>query len=175
MGRASTKQTTPTNTPNKPLSRRSWPALWSACFCSLAPKYWLTTTAPPVASAANSTMMRLLTISTKLTPEMAASPQRETIIVSAMPTVTSSSCSTSSGPVRTSRSRSENSGFRPPNRGAFFSFVASIRFSSFWIWAQKSRFPPTLLPKGRKCTFYHACIHLSTARLPCKESFHRFQ
>ena len=78
------------------------------------------------------------------------------------------------GAVRTSRSRSENSGFRPPNRGAFFSFVASIRFSSFWIWAQKSRFPPTLLPKGRKCTFYHACIHLSTARLPCKESFHRF-
>ena len=119
MGRASRKQTAPTNRPKRPLSRISCPALLSAFFCSFAPKNWLTTTAPPVASAANSTMIRLLIISTRLTPEMAASPQRDTIMVSAMPTVTSSSCSISSGPVSFSSSAWVNKGFRPPNSGIF--------------------------------------------------------
>ena len=50
---------------------------------------------------------------------MAASPQRDTIMVSAMPTVTSSSCSTSSGPVSSSSSFCVNSGFRPPKSGFF--------------------------------------------------------
>ena len=76
-------------------------------------------------------MIRLLIISTRLTPEMAASPQRDTIMVSAMPTVTSSSCSTSSGTANTSSSFWLNSGSRPPVRLLFSlpcsSFV--IRFS----------------------------------------------
>ena len=55
----------------------------------------ISTTAPLVASGANSTMIRLLLISTRLTPQMAASPQRDIMMVSAIPTVTSSSCSTS--------------------------------------------------------------------------------
>ena len=70
-------------------------------------------------------------MSTRLTPEMAASPQRDTIMVSAMPTVTSSSCSTSSGTASTSSSFWLNSGARPPFRLLFLlpcsSFV--IRFS----------------------------------------------
>ena len=69
--------------------------------------------------AANSTMMRLLIISTRLTPEMAASPQRDTIMVSAMPTVTSSSCSPSSGPTSSNNSRWLNKSSRPPKSGAF--------------------------------------------------------
>ena len=76
-------------------------------------------------------MIRLLIISTRLTPEMAASPQRDTIMVSAMPTVTSSSCSTSSGMASTSSSFSLNSGSRPPVN-LFFSLPCSsfvIRFS----------------------------------------------
>ena len=43
-------------------------------------------------------------MSTRLTPAMAASPQRDTIMVSAMPTVVASSCSTSSGPISRSSS-----------------------------------------------------------------------
>ena len=117
MGRAKRMQSTATAVPRMALSRMSWPALASAFFCSLAPRYWLTTTAPPVASAANSTMMRLFIISTRLTPEMAASPQRETIMVSAMPTVTARNCSMSSGPASRSRSFWENSGSRPSKRG----------------------------------------------------------
>ena len=119
MGRASTKQNSATPAPSSALSRMSWPELASAFFCSRAPRYWLTTTAPPVASAANSTMMRLLIISTRLTPEMAASPQRDPIMVSAMPTVTSSSCSTSSGPTSSNNSRWLNKSSRPPKSGAF--------------------------------------------------------
>ena len=119
MGRASTKHSTPTPRPRMPLSRISCPALLLALFCSLAPRNWLTTTAPPVASAENSTMIRLLIMSTRLTPEMAASPQRDTIMVSAMPTVTARNCSTSSGQVSFNNCDWVNSGFRPPNSGAF--------------------------------------------------------
>jgi hypothetical protein len=119
MGRAKRMQTAATTVPRTALSRMSWPALAFAFSCSFAPRYWLTTTAPPVASAANSTMMRLFIISTRLTPEMAASPQRETIMVSAMPTVTARNCSMSSGPTSRSRSFWENSGVRPLNQPAF--------------------------------------------------------
>ena len=58
-------------------------------------------------------------MSTRLTPEMAASPQRDTIMVSAMPTVTARNCSTSSGQVSFNNCDWVNSGFRPPNSGAF--------------------------------------------------------
>ena len=50
---------------------------------------------------------------------MAASPQRETIMVSAMPTVTARNCSMSSGPTSRSRSFWENSGVRPLDQPAF--------------------------------------------------------
>ena len=163
MGRASTKQNAPTPTPSRALSRISWPELALACSCSFAPRYWLTTTAPPVASAANSTMMRLLIISTRLTPEMAASPQRETIMVSAMPTVTASSCSTSSGPTSLSRSRWLNSGARPPkHRALFCAIVCSILFLA-------SSHTFSALP-GRRASFSHRCIHHNTAASCCKES-----
>ena len=119
MGRAKRMQSAATTAPRMALSRMSWPALAFAFSCSFAPRYWLTTTAPPVASAANSTMMRLFIISTRLTPEMAASPQRETIMVSAMPTVTARNCSMSSGPTSRSRSFWENSGVRPLDQPAF--------------------------------------------------------
>ncbi len=58
-------------------------------------------------------------MSTRLTPEMAASPQRDTIMVSAMPTVTARNCSTSSGQVSFNNCDWVNSGFRPPKSGAF--------------------------------------------------------
>ena len=94
---------------------------------------------------------------------MAASPQRETIMVSAMPTVTASSCSTSSGPTSLSRSRWLNSGARPPKHGALFcAIICSILFlaSSHTISA---------LP-GHRASFSHRCIHHNTAASCCKES-----
>ena len=108
-------------------------------------------------------MMRLLIISTRLTPEMAASPQRETIMVSAMPTVTASSCSTSSGPTSLSRSRWLNSGARPPKRGALF--CAIVCFILFL--ASSHTF--SALP-GHRASFSHRCIHHNTAASCCKES-----
>lgn len=47
-------------------------------------------TAPPVATAAKIALMSMLIISTSDTPEIAASPTEEIIIVSAMPTVRTS-------------------------------------------------------------------------------------
>ena len=121
-----------------------------ALFSSRWPMYWLATTAPPVASAANSTMMRLFIISTRLTPEMAASPQRETIMVSAMPTVTARNCSMSSGPTSRSRSFWENSGVRPLDQPAFspadaffYHLYSPLSFAIshlFFISAQTSHF-----------------------------------
>ena len=68
----------------------------------LAPKNWLVTTAPPVASAANTLKIRLLIMSTSDTPEMAASPTLETMTVSDMPTSAASACSMTSGHSRRS-------------------------------------------------------------------------
>ena len=62
-----------------------------------APKNCETTTAPPVAKAASMLITRVLNISTKDTPETAASPAEAIIIVSAMPTVKVRACSKSSG------------------------------------------------------------------------------
>ena len=94
---------------------------------------------------------------------MAASPQRETIMVSAMPTVTASSCSTSSGPTSLNRSRWLNSGARPPKHKALFCtivcFILSLT-SSHTFFA---------LP-GRRAFFSHRCIHHNTAASCCKES-----
>ena len=100
-------------------------------------------------------MMRLLIISTRLTPEMAASPQRETIIVSAMPTVTSSSCSTSSGPVRSSSSFWVNSGFRPPNRIFSLVIVRSIEFLTFCFPGRRAQKGPAPLLPSLQATVPH--------------------
>ena len=85
------------STPSTPLRATSCPALRRACEPCLAPRNWLVTTAPPVASAAKMLKIRLLIISTSETPEMAASPTLETITVSDMPTRAASACSMTSG------------------------------------------------------------------------------
>ena len=131
---------------------------------------WLTTTAPPVASAANSTMMRLLIMSTRLTPEMAASPQRDTIMVSAIPTVTSSSCSTSSGPVSSSSSFCVNSGFRPPKSGFLFRSPPDFPLICSFPRAGPSRSDTYAHPSQGRLPI--ECIHLSTRTGSCKELSH---
>ena len=79
-----------------------------ACFTCLDPMNWETTTAPPVESAAMMEKIRLLIMSTRETPEMAASPTEATIMVSAMPTVMASACSKTSGMISFFRSLEEN-------------------------------------------------------------------
>ena len=59
--------------------------------------YWLVTTAPPVASALMIWIIRVLKLSTRLTPDTAASPTEDTIKVSARPMVTLNACSAISG------------------------------------------------------------------------------
>ena len=59
----------------------------------LLPRYWLHTTAPPVARADNIWISRLLILSTSATPETAASPAIDTMNVSTKPTLTASNCS----------------------------------------------------------------------------------
>ena len=78
----------------------SCPAPARAFSRCLAPRYWLITTAPPVASAANRLMINPLIMSTSETPEIAASPAWLTIMVSAIPTVTAKNCSMTSGTSR---------------------------------------------------------------------------
>ena len=95
--RQNTRHSAAMPTPATALSVTSCPALRAASLGFCAPRYWLVTTAPPVASAANTVMMSWLIISTSDTPEMAASPAEETMTVSAMPTNTLSACSMTSG------------------------------------------------------------------------------
>ena len=91
-----------TPSPSRALRATSWPELRMASARRLAPKNWLVTTAPPVASAANTLKIRLLIMSTSDTPEMAASPTLETMTVSDMPTSAASACSMTSGHSRRS-------------------------------------------------------------------------
>ena len=79
-------------------------ATYSSCLAadrafsgSRRPRYWATTTAPPVDRAEKMLMIRMLMLSTRDTPETTDSPAVVTIIVSAMPTVISSSCSMTRG------------------------------------------------------------------------------
>ena len=62
------------------------------------------TTAPPVARAENTLISKMLTVSTSETPETAASPAAETIIVSAIPTAIARICSMISGIISFRRS-----------------------------------------------------------------------
>ena len=78
-------------------------------------------------------------MSTRLTPEMAASPQRETIMVSAMPTVVAKSCSTSSGPISRISSPVVKRG--PPGRFKIVGLSAPAVCSMFLT--------PTACPAGQ--------------------------
>ena len=91
------RQNAATAVPSRPLRATSCPALRAASSGFWAPRYWLVTTAPPVARAAKMVMISWLIISTSDTPEMAASPAEETIMVSAIPTSTLRACSMISG------------------------------------------------------------------------------
>ena len=77
-----------TNSEMIPVTIKSWTADSHARFLFFCPIYWEATTAPPVATAANTLIKSVLIISTSDTPEVAASPTLETIIVSTIPTVT---------------------------------------------------------------------------------------
>ena len=68
----------------------SWLDASQAFFRSRWPRYCDAITAPPVATAAKTALMSMLIMSTSDTPEIAASPTEEIIIVSAMPTVRAS-------------------------------------------------------------------------------------
>ena len=81
-----------------------------ASFGSPRPMYWLVTTAPPVASALMIWIIRVLKLSTRLTPETAASPTDDTIRVSARPMDTLKACSAMSGSSRATSCWRVNSG-----------------------------------------------------------------
>ena len=67
---------------------------------SRLPKYCVTITEPPPATAVNIAIIKLFTSLTIDTPEIAASPAADTIIVSAMPTNITRSCSISKGRIK---------------------------------------------------------------------------
>ena len=73
----------------------------SGCFC---PRKCPATTAPPVASAEKTLISRMFTVSTRDTPDTAASPTTDIIIVSAMPTAIASVCSMTRGMISFFRS-----------------------------------------------------------------------
>ena len=139
------RQNAATPTPRIALRPTSWPALLTASSGRLAPRCWLVTTAPPVASAPNSVMISWLIISTSDTPEIAASPTDDTITVSAMPTRISSICSMMSG-------QSSVSSWRLVNSLSFCIFTIHLTFPVSSI-AQKK--PPRnagdkKVPRGGK-------------------------
>ena len=101
---------------------------------------------------------------------MAASPRRDTIMVSAIPTVTSSSCSTSSGPVSSSSSFCVNSGFRPPKSGFFFRSPPDFPLICSFPRAGPSRSDTYAHPSQGRLPI--ECIHLSTRTGSCKELSH---
>ena len=72
--------------------------------------YWPATTAPPVASAAKTLISRIIMLSTSETPDTADSPTLATMMESAMPTSTASSCSTIRGRIKAVSARLVNSG-----------------------------------------------------------------
>ena len=77
---------------------------------SRRPRYWDTTTAPPVERAEKILMIRILILSTRDTPETTASPAEVTIMVSAIPTVISRNCSMTKGIISRAKARLVNKG-----------------------------------------------------------------
>lgn len=84
---------------------------------------WAHTTAPPVARAAKMLMIRTLMRSTSATLETAASPAEETIMMSAMPTMTARNCSIIKGRMSLRRACLLNTG------QSSFLFVAVFQYS----------------------------------------------
>lgn len=107
MGRLSRTTIRPISTPAKITVYNSCLADLLASSLCLAPRHWEVTTAPPVASAAMILNIRILIMSTSETPDTAASPTEEIIMVSAMPTVMASACSKISGMISFRRSLPE--------------------------------------------------------------------
>ena len=136
IGARVSRQNTATPLPSRALKPTSCPALRAASSGFLAPRYWLVTTAPPVASAPNTVMMSMLIISTSDTPEMAASPAEETIIVSAIPTSTFSACSMISGQSSVSSWRLEK----------IFSFCSGCIAAIPSLLIKNSRYSPSMHP-----------------------------
>ena len=82
----------------------SWLAAFLPFSISLCPMYCDTTMVPPVARALNTYKNTPLIMSTRETPEIAASPACDTIIVSATPTSMTRTCSMISGTISAFRS-----------------------------------------------------------------------
>ena len=93
------------------INKISWSAVLQAITCFFWPRYWPATTAPPVARAENMLMSRIMMLSTRDTPETAASPTLEIIMESARPTVTVRSCSMISGMISFFKSLLVNNSF----------------------------------------------------------------
>ena len=87
----------PTISPITAADITSWPAARSACPLCLEPIYWLITTDPPAAIAANTRIKTLLSCMTSETPDSASSPAWLIINVSATPTRRFRNCSTTMG------------------------------------------------------------------------------
>ena len=73
---------------NRNVKLKSWAVASHPVFGSFLPRYCPAITAPPVARAVKILMMSSMTVSTKETPETAASPTRATMIESESPTAT---------------------------------------------------------------------------------------
>ena len=100
-------------------TRYSCFAASQARLLSRAPSSCATTTAPPVASAAKMLIMSTFIISTSETPDTAASPHEETMMVSARPTVMASTCSSTSGQMSFLSAELGNSCFSVVNTPSF--------------------------------------------------------
>ena len=122
--------------------------------------YWLVTTAPPVASALMIWIIRVLKLSTRLTPDTAASPTEDTIKVSARPMVTLSACSAISG------SSSATSACRG-NRGV------DVNLDDFMLSSvandKKSSNTPIIQRKLSKCKrlYTRKCQKATARRVSC--------
>ncbi len=107
-------------------------AAMQAFFCSCLPRYCAVTTAPPVARAEKICINKMLMESTREMPDTAASPTFVTITVSAMPMVTASSCSMTSGTSsRTSARLEKNNGFSNTRGVRLRNCICRIQCPSF--------------------------------------------
>ena len=103
------------------INHTSCSAAWQAFSFLCCPRYWPATTAPPVPNAANTLMSSTMILSTRDTPDTAASPTLATMMLSAIPTRTASICSMISGMMRAISARLSN-------RYGFFSVCSVLIF-----------------------------------------------
>jgi hypothetical protein len=148
----------------------------SCCAASLAfagrfaPNCCETTTAPPLAIAAKTANTRLLIISTRETPDTAASPTAEIMTVSIIPTVIASVCSKIRGTINALNSFGENRRFSGsvPLLSVLCAFLCSkvnkgLMFNSRADTGQISA--QSLQQQAASASFYH---HGSTCSPRCK-------